>query len=227
MNTENKENTESSINENANIENLLKDAKDKLDSVGKLKTNGNEMFSKGEIDTAIEFYVRAKEIIKKEILENFINENIVKEEAVKVFLKDVKAENIKIHSNLALFYSKKGKWEESVENDVNIVNYLDPLFDKSYTRLIINYVALDKIENAVYYYHLLKRTFNEETVVKYQSNISDLMQKNEKFKKAVNGLGKVKKNGGSNIMIYVIAIAVVGFAFYIYNMYKKPAEEVF
>ena len=51
-------------------------------------------------------------------------------------------------SNISLCHFKKNRYGESIQLDEMIINYLDPLFDKSYARLIQSYCGLKDTKNA-------------------------------------------------------------------------------
>jgi tetratricopeptide (TPR) repeat protein len=220
--------TEQNENQNeTNLKEMIQKAKETLLSVVDLKNRANEFFKLNDYDTAIDFNEKAKEIIKKEILEQLVKEELRKDPEVVNLIKDVNAQNLVIHSNLALFYKNKGKIHESVEHDLKVINNFDPLFDKSYFRLIINYIALNKIENAVYHYQQMKRIFDEATMTsKYDKLFKDLLANNEKFKKALEAMTKEKRSNRRGYMSYIIFFVVIMIAYFLYNQYKsKPVEE--
>ncbi len=96
--------TEQNENQNeTSMKELIQKAKETLLSVVDLKNRAIEFFKLNDYDTAIDFNQKAKEIIKKEILEQLVKEELRKDPEVVSLIKDVNAQNLVIHSNLALF----------------------------------------------------------------------------------------------------------------------------
>ena len=70
--------------------------------------------------------------------------------------KNLKEEFRKLHlsilSNIALSYNKKKNFLESTKYDKRIIDEIDPLFDKSYIRIIKSYQELGNMYLAQQYY---------------------------------------------------------------------------
>jgi hypothetical protein len=89
-----------------------------------LKNEGNEFFSKKDYDKSIECYLNAKffiqELEQKIDLECGPNDPNTINDGVKFLRENLKRENISIYSNLALCYSKKEMYQESIDHDLKV-----------------------------------------------------------------------------------------------------------
>jgi hypothetical protein len=97
-------------------------------------------------------------------------------------------------------------------------------------RLIQNYLKLDRLDNAVYYYLIFKREFKKETVTKYTDIFTSLQKEYPKFKETVSIAKKPKTEKGSfiyNTLYVTFAMIIFGLALYYYKNMKPVDEEVF
>lgn len=150
----------------------LDSVESKLDYLVQGKTKGNNLVKQAKWQEALEEYSKVRNSVEKfEKIEAQILEN-----------EEIKKEYKLIISNMALCFSKLGRLQESAQCDIKIIQKLDKLFDKSYARLVLTYLARNNFTLANYYASLLRHYFNEST----QKNYADIMEKLEKERKKNN-----------------------------------------
>jgi len=94
-------------------------------------------------------------------------------------------------------------------------------------RLIQNYLKLDKLDNAVYYFQYLKRTFDEKTVNKHKAILDSLQSDNKQFSDYLEKMkiNNSKSGNKANWMIYllILGILIYGLFYYYKNYYSASA----
>ena len=179
-----------------------------INELKKLKTEGNDLYNKNSYEEAIKKYQEGYDKIKKELPKIEKEHNPQSDELLTLYKQ--------ISSNLSSCYTKLGKYQESIDLDLKIIE-LDPQFDKAYARLFNNYMKLDKKDQALIYGESLLK-FDDETKKKYQEeiigNISKLKSelKLEKPKK--------KKSSFCSKCLIPLLILLIAVGVYLY-FYKK------
>jgi tetratricopeptide (TPR) repeat protein len=118
-------------------EELIEELNEKLNQITKLKVEGNTLFSSGSNDEAIEKYSNAKEIaaeFDKIFSEYLLSDN--KDQEFKTIYKNYRKEKIAIYSNIALCYSKKNMYQESIDHDLKVFTYIFNIIIRLLQRLI-------------------------------------------------------------------------------------------
>jgi hypothetical protein len=222
------------VNEYISFSNYIKENNkiNILDEILSLKEQGNAKI-KEDIDEAIKLYDKAIKIIYD------YEDNPNKDTNI---LKQVVNQKKLILSNKSQMLLKQKKYFPSIEIDKYIIENVDNKFDKSYARLISNYLSLDDLSDAKYYAEQMKHLFNKEIVDKYSDIINRLNEKEEQkniflknfYKKSkkkenkiiqnykenlVNETMKKKRNNFWSIMFHTTMFLGSGIALYI--LYKK------
>ena len=124
-------------------------------------------------------------------------------------------------SNLSLSYQKKGEYEKSIDLDLKIIA-ADTNYDKSYARLFMNYMNINKPQSAVYYGTLLKKNFSEETKEKYKDLIPKIEEEEKKIQKEIDEYkAKQRSDTIKSILKYAIPILVLVIAIVVYFLVFK------
>ena len=173
-----------------------------LDEILSLKEQGN-LKIKENIDEAIKKYDEAIKII-------YDYEDSEKKDLN--ILKQVIYQKKLILSNKSQMLLKQKKYVPSIEIDKYIIENVDNKFDKSYARLISNYLSLDDLSDAKYYAEQMKHLFNKEIVDKYSDIINRLNEKEEQkniflknfYKKSKKTENKIIQNYKENLEIEAI-----------------------
>ena len=164
-----------------------------LDEILSLKEQGN-LKIKENIDEAIKKYDEAIKII-------YDYEDSEKKDLN--ILKQVIYQKKLILSNKSQMLLKQKKYFTSIEIDKYIIENVDNKFDKSYARLISNYLSLDNISDAKYYSEQMKNLFNKEILDKYNDIFNRLKQKEEEKNSFLKTFyKKSKKNENKTIQTY-------------------------
>jgi hypothetical protein len=164
-----------------------------LDEILSLKEQGN-LKIKENIDEAIKKYDEAIKII-------YDYEDSEKKDSN--ILKQVIYQKKLILSNKSQMLLKQKKYVPSIEIDKYIIENVDNKFDKSYARLISNYLSLDNISDAKYYSEQMKNLFNKEILDKYNDIFNRLKQKEEEKNSFLKTFyKKSKKNENKTIQNY-------------------------
>lgn len=164
-----------------------------LDEILSLKEQGN-LKIKENIDEAIKKYDEAIKII-------YDYEDSEKKDLN--ILKQVIYQKKLILSNKSQMLLKQKKYFSSIEIDKYIIENVDNKFDKSYARLISNYLSLDNISDAKYYSEQMKNLFNKEILDKYNDIFNRLKQKEEEKNSFLKTFyKKSKKNENKTIQTY-------------------------
>ena len=164
-----------------------------LDEILSLKEQGN-LKIKENIDEAIKKYDEAIKII-------YDYEDSEKKDLN--ILKQVIYQKKLILSNKSQMLLKQKKYFSSIEIDKYIIENVDNKFDKSYARLISNYLSLDNISDAKYYSEQMKNLFNKEILDKYNDIFNRLKQKEEEKNSFLKTFyKKSKKNENKTIQNY-------------------------
>ena len=222
------------VNEYISFSNYIKENNkiNILDEILSLKEQGNAKI-KEDIDEAIKIYDKAIKIIYD------YEDNPNKDTNI---LKQVVNQKKLILSNKSQMLLKQKKYFPSIEIDKYIIENVDNKFDKSYARLISNYLSLDDLSDAKYYAEQMKHLFNKEIMDKYSDIINRLNEKEEQknlflknfYKKSkkkenkiiqnykenlINEEIKKKRNNFWSIMFHTTMFLGSGIALYI--LYKK------
>ena len=124
-----------------------------------------------------------------------------------------------IMSNLSLCYTKTEKYQESIDLDLKIIS-IDQNYDKSYGRLLKNYLKINKREQAIYFGEILSK-FHDETKEKYKEELTKLdetkkqLQDEYNKKRAEERKIMLKKFAkyGLPIIVLIAAVAIYFFVF--------------
>ena len=222
------------VNEYISFSNYIKENNkiNILDEILSLKEQGNAKI-KEDIDEAIKIYDKAIKIIYD------YEDNPNKDTNI---LKQVVNQKKLILSNKSQMLLKQKKYVPSIEIDKYIIENVDNKFDKSYARLISNYLSIDDLSDAKYYADQMKNLFNKEIMDKYSDIINRLNEKEEQknlflknfYKKSkkkenkiiqnykenlINEEIKKKRNNFWSIMFHTTMFLGSGIALYI--LYKK------
>ena len=222
------------VNEYISFSNYIKENNkiNILDEILSLKEQGNAKI-KEDIDEAIKIYDKAIKIIYD------YEDNPNKDTNI---LKQVVNQKKLILSNKSQMLLKQKKYFPSIEIDKYIIENVDNKFDKSYARLISNYLSIDDLSDAKYYADQMKNLFNKEIMDKYSDIINRLNEKEENknlflknfYKKSkkkenkiiqnkkenlINEEIKKKRNNFWSIMFHTTMFLGSGIALYI--LYKK------
>ena len=222
------------VNEYISFSNYIKENNkiNILDEILSLKEQGNAKI-KEDIDEAIKIYDKAIKIIYD------YEDNPNKDTNI---LKQVVNQKKLILSNKSQMLLKQKKYFPSIEIDKYIIENVDNKFDKSYARLISNYLSIDDLSDAIYYADQMKNLFNKEIMDKYSDIINRLNEKEEQknlflknfYKKSkkkenkiiqnykenlINEEIKKKRNNFWSIMFHTTMFLGSGIALYI--LYKK------
>lgn len=148
---------------------------EQLQTILNYKKEGNNFISSNQYEEALKVYKKLAEAIEnlfKSVNESSEAENFKKTDTFKEINNQYKL----IISNTALCLSKLGNLKDSVKCDIKIFQKLDRNFDKSYARLINNYLDLGNFTMANYFGSLMRHNFDTNTNKKY----SDILQRLEK-----------------------------------------------
>jgi hypothetical protein len=165
-----------------------------LDCLNENKKKGNVTINTN-VDASIENYDQAIREVE-EFLVSVQNdyENLLANSTFNEILNQRKL----IYSNLALCYSKKGSYEQSLQLDSFIIQRLDPRFDKSYGRMIHSCIKLNNLQMADLYANQLKTYFSEATISKYQEFLTLLEIEQKKVDDELRK--RIQKNKKVNIL---------------------------
>ena len=180
-----------------------------------LKTEGNNLI-KSDLEKAIEKYEEAYKKSSELIPKAYKEKDYNKEQCSEIILL-----NKQIMSNLSLSYQKKGEYEKSIDLDLKIIA-ADTNYDKSYARLFLNYMNINKPQSAVYYGTLLKKNFSEETKEKYKDLIPKIEEEEKKIQKEIDEYkAKQRSETIKSILKYAIPILVLIIAIVVYFLVFK------
>ena len=180
-----------------------------------LKTEGNNLI-KSDLEKAIEKYEEAYKKSSELIPKAYKEKDYNKEQCSEIILL-----NKQIMSNLSLSYQKKGEYEKSIDLDLKIIA-ADTNYDKSYARLFLNYMNINKPQSAVYYGTLLKNNFSEETKEKYKDLIPKIEEEEKKIQKEIDEYkAKQRSETIKSILKYAIPILVLIIAIVVYFLVFK------
>ena len=180
-----------------------------------LKTEGNNLI-KSDLEKAIEKYEEAYKKSSELIPKAYKEKDYNKEQCSEIILL-----NKQIMSNLSLSYQKKGEYEKSIDLDLKIIA-ADTNYDKSYARLFLNYMNINKPQSAVYYGTLLKNNFSEETKEKYKDLIPKIEVEEKKIQKEIDEYkAKQRSETIKSILKYAIPILVLIIAIVVYFLVFK------
>jgi len=175
-----------------------------------IKTEGNDLYNKKSYEEAAEKYKQGYDKIKKE-LPNIEKEHNSQTEQLLTLYKQ-------ISSNLSSCYTKLGKYQESIDLDLKIIEQ-DPKFDKAYARLFNNYMKLDKKDQALTHGESLLQ-FDDETKKKYQEEKDNVIANISKLKSELK-LEKPKNKKSSFcskfFIPFLILLIAVGVFLYLYK----------
>ena len=180
-----------------------------------LKTEGNNLI-KSDLEKAIEKYEEAYKKSSELIPRAYKEKDYNKEQCSEIILL-----HKQIMSNLSLSYQKKGEYEKSIDLDLKIIA-ADTNYDKSYARLFMNYMNINKPQSAVYYGTLLKKNFSEETKEKYKDLIPKIEEEEKKIQKEIDEYkAKQRSDTIKSILKYAIPILVLVIAIVVYFLVFK------
>ena len=186
---------------------LIKELKD-------MKNSGNDLFKKESFEEAISRYQEALEKLEPE-LPKINHERSYNPQSIELLTLYKQ-----IMSNLSLCYSKKNKYQESIDLDLKIIS-IDQNYDKAYARLLNNYLNINKKEQAVYFGEILAK-FHDETKEKYKKELTKL----EEIKKKLQDEYNRKRAEERKIMLkkfakyglpLIVLIAAVAIYFYVFK----------
>ena len=184
-----------------------------------LKTEGNNLI-KSDLEKAIEKYEEAYKKSSELIPRAYKEKDYNKEQCSEIILL-----HKQIMSNLSLSYQKKGEYEKSIDLDLKIIA-ADTNYDKSYARLFMNYMNINKPQSAVYYGTLLKKNFSEETKEKYKDLIPKIEEEEKKIQKEIDEYKAKQRNETiKSVLKYIIPLLVLIIAVVVYFLvFKKNSS---
>jgi two-component SAPR family response regulator len=148
---------------------------EKLKVVLDIKNKANEALLKGDMDESVTQYQNLLTLIEDFLAEN---KDVTKDNTVK--MGELLNQKKLIMSNLALAYNKLKKYQESADLDQKVI-LMDPLFDKSYARIIMSFLAMGKKENALYYRNIMVNTFQQSVLDKHPEVLALSEAEQKKF----------------------------------------------
>jgi tetratricopeptide (TPR) repeat protein len=159
--------------QNAAAEEILKE----VEKLKAIKNEGNAQFKSNKFKEAEAKYEEGI---------NYSDDILSKYTDIKYsqHIGNIKEEKILLMSNLAMVLLRHEKYQDAFNLDMNIVTQYNPLWDKSYNRIIICCLRQNNLILANQYASLFKMKFNEETVKKYSSTFNELEQENIKLKES-------------------------------------------
>lgn len=162
----------------------------KLKAIINLKEKANKIV--GNLpEEAISIYNEA--LTKIDEIERNDNSNLTKQ-----LNEEIKTQKKLIISNKAYVYTKLKRYNDAIEFDLMIISSLDHLFDKSYARIISNYIEQQEIIPAAHYLQEMKMKFSVDICDKYKSIFERLEQEeaesNRRLKTITRNSQKNQKN---------------------------------
>lgn len=148
----------------------------KLKEIISLKEKANQIVLNSP-EEAIIIYNDAISKIDNIEESNSKNKNDTK---LKQFNSLIKEQKKLMISNKAVAYIKLKRYTNAIECDLMIITSLDHLFDKSYGRIISNYIELKQIDTAAHYVQEMKNIFPPDICDKYKPLFDRLKQEEEK-----------------------------------------------
>ena len=162
-----------------------------IEELTKTKNDGNSLYKQKKYEEAIKIYKQGIEAFNKEATK--VNEEIgynkQSEEVILLFKKNL--------ANTALSYYKQGKFEDSIQYDLKVIEY-DPKYDRSFIRLFKVYRKLNKLNQAIFFGNIFLK-FDKKTQNKYK-NI------NEEISATKNTLEKLQRKENEEIKMNIIKI---------------------
>ena len=134
------------------------------------------------LSESLSVYNELKELIEK------LKENSKDEQSSN--LQEIFNQYILILSNIAMVYHRRREYNSAVKYDRKVIA-LDKLFDKSYARLIDSYMKMDNFNLARYFYSLMKSTFSEQTLKRYEDIITNIEKQIEEKDSYINSLKSI------------------------------------
>lgn len=151
---------------------------EELNYIKKEKAKTNSIINENT-DVAIENYSKILGDIDRIFLT--VQDHMIQDPIIN----DIGNEKKLIMSNLALAYTKRGRWKESTQIDEEIIR-IDVKFIKSYARLIRSHVSLENFHQAQTYANYMRSNFSKEAVSQYADILEDFDKRNQAFEEKVN-----------------------------------------
>jgi hypothetical protein len=151
---------------------------EELNFIKKEKAKTNSIINENP-EMAIENYSKILAEIDRIFLT--VQDHIIQDPVIN----DIGNEKKLIMSNLALAYTKRGRWKESTQIDEEIIK-IDNKFIKSYARLVRSHVSLENFHQAQTYANYLRSNFSKEAMAQYADILEDFDKKHQAFEEKVN-----------------------------------------
>ena len=181
-----------------------------LEELTKYKNEGCELYKQKKTDEALLKFKEAYEKFEKE------NPKIPKESKNTEDYKNLLLISKKILSNLALCYYKQGKYNESIQYDMKLLES-DPKFGKAIVRIFNSYSKLKQTQQAVYFGDMFLE-LAQDVRDKFKGTHDKIQQEKLKLKQIQKEEAeKIKKDFGK----YVLPLVILCLAVFIYMLFKK------
>ena len=181
-----------------------------INELTKTKNDGNSLYKQKKYDDAIKIYKQGIENFYKEStkVNVEIGHNKQSEEVLLLFKKNL--------ANTALSYYKQGKFEESIQYDLKLIQY-DSKYDRAFIRLFKAYKKLNKLAQAVYFSNIFLK-FDENVKSKYKNINEEINAAKVKLEKLQN---KQKEGVKINLIKIISPIFVLLIAVIMFSLFKK------
>lgn len=161
--------------------------KDSLDKIISYKKEGNEQFKNKNYNEAISLYNIGIEKLEESMTSY---DPKIQNENMKILVKSIIEEKVNVLSNMSTCYLKLENYQQVFNLDMSIIRQFNPVWDKSYNRIIIACIKNNDLMMANQYAQILKMQFSQDIVEKYKGTFEDLENENKNHLESI----KKKKN---------------------------------
>ena len=167
-----------------------------LEIVNNKKQEGNELVSQKKYEEAEKIYVEALNIINNfETKKKFQLNNEEKKQKGKEIILMIK----NLYSNLAYCQGKQFKIREAIANSYYIISNFDGYHDKSYLRIMLWMIELNKLDEAEDFKKEIENKFQGEQLKIFNSAFNLLKIKKEGVQEKIKNKIKKYENINNNI----------------------------